>query len=501
MVVVTRSGERRIWEYHNTLRTEGVASPIVRGIAHDVTDHKRSEKRLQEYERVVEGLDEMIIVTDRHYRYLIANDAYLRYRGMDREQVVGHYVPEIVGKEAFETFVKEKMDECFKGKVIRYELRYAFQNLGERDIFVSYFPIEGPAGIDRMAIVLRDVTEYKQAQEELRLARERLAEEKIYLEEAIDTELGFGEIIGQSKALREVLEQVGRVAATDATVLILGETGTGKELVARAIHSVSRRHNNSFIKVNCAAIPSGLLESELFGHEKGAFTGAVVRKIGRLELADQGTLFLDEIGDIPLALQPKLLRVLQDQEFERLGSTHTLKVNFRLIAATNRDFSQGVDEGQFRSDLYYRLNVFPVRVPPLRDRREDIPLLVQHFVLKCAKRMNKNITSIPAKTMEILKKWNWPGNIRELENFVERSVILTAGSVLQSPLKELESVGQQDVGDTLEAMDREHIVRTLQLSHGKLSGVNGAAERLGINRTTLQSKLKRLGIDPEQYRD
>jgi len=501
MVVVTRSGERRIWEYHNTLRTEGVASPIVRGIAHDVTDHKRSEKRLQEYERVVEGLDEMIIVIDRHYRYLIANHAYLQYRGMDREQVVGHYVPEIVGKEAFETLVKEKMDECFKGKVIRYELRYAFPNLGERDIFASYFPIEGPAGIDRMAIVLRDVTEYKQAQEELRLARERLAEEKIYLEEAIDTELGFGEIIGQSKALREVLEQVGRVAATDATVLILGETGTGKELVARAIHSVSRRHNNSFIKVNCAAIPSGLLESELFGHEKGAFTGAVVRKIGRLELADQGTLFLDEIGDIPLALQPKLLRVLQDQEFERLGSTHTLKVNFRLIAATNRDFSQGVDEGQFRSDLYYRLNVFPVRVPPLRDRREDIPLLVQHFVLKCAKRMNKSITSIPAKTMETLKRWNWPGNIRELENFVERSVILTAGSVLQSPLKELESVGQQEVGDTLEAMDREHIVRTLQLSHGKLSGVNGAAERLGINRTTLQSKLKRLGIDPEQYRD
>ena len=202
-----------------------------------------------------------------------------------------------------------------------------------------------------------------------------------------------------------------------------------------------------------------------------------------------------------MALQPKLLRVLQDQEFERLGSNQTLKVNFRLIAATNRDFSQGVEEGQFRSDLYYRLNVFPVRVPPLRDRREDIPLLVQHFVLKCAKRMNKSITSIPARTMETLKQWNWPGNIRELENFVERSVILTRGSVLQSPLKELESAGEQELGDTLEAMDREHIVRTLQLSHGKLSGIDGAAERLGMNRTTLQSKLKRLGIDPERYRD
>jgi formate hydrogenlyase transcriptional activator len=244
-----------------------------------------------------------------------------------------------------------------------------------------------------------------------------------------------------------------------------------------------------------------LLESELFGHEKGAFTGAVARKLGRMELAHRGTLFLDEIGDIPMVLQPKLLRVLQDQEFERLGSIQTLKVNFRLIAATNRDFSQGVEEGRFRSDLYYRLNVFPVRVPPLRERREDIPLLVQHFVRKCALRMNKSITSIPAKTMEALTKWNWPGNIRELENFLERSVILTQGSVLQAPLKELESVDEQEVGDTLEAMNREHIVRTLQLSHGKLSGVNGAASRLGMNRTTLQSKLKRLGIDPERYRD
>src|SRR5258706_10269073 len=355
LVVLARSGQRRIWKYHNTLRTEGVASPIVRGIAHDVTEHKRSEKRLQEYQRVVEGLDEMIVVIDRHYRYLIANHAYLKFRGLETEQVVGHRVPDVVGKEVFERIIKEKMDECFEGKVVRYELQYEFLNLGRRDIFASYFQIEGPSGVDRLAMVLQDVTEQKRAEEELRLAKERLAEEKIYLEVAIDTELGFGEIIGQSKALRDVLEQVARVAATDATVLILGETGTGKELVARAIHNVSRRHNNSFIKVNCAAIPSGLLESELFGHEKGAFTGAVARKTGRMELADQGTLFLDEIGDIPMTLQPKLLRVLQDQEFERLGNTQTLKINFRLIAATNQDFSQVVEEGQFRSDLYYRL--------------------------------------------------------------------------------------------------------------------------------------------------
>ena len=321
------------------------------------------------------------------------------------------------------------------------------------------------------------------------------------LEEAIDTELGFGEIIGQSEALRDVLEQVAKVSGTDATVLILGETGTGKELIARAIHSMSKRQGNAFIKMNCAAIPSGLLESELFGHEKGAFTGAVSKKIGRLELADRGTLFLDEIGEIPMALQPKLLRVLQDQEFERLGSTRTLKINFRLIAATNRDFSQGVDEGQFRSDLYYRLNVFPVRVPPLRERREDIPLLVEHFVRKCAIRMNKSVTSIPTKTMESLKHWDWPGNIRELENFLERSVILTRGSVLQSPLRELEAASEPEADDTLEAIEREHIVRALRQSHGRLSGGSGAAERLGINRTTLQSKLKRLGIDPERYRD
>jgi formate hydrogenlyase transcriptional activator len=230
---------------------------------------------------------------------------------------------------------------------------------------------------------------------------------------------------------------VVKVAASDATVLLLGETGTGKELFARAIHRISKRQNKSFIKMNCAAIPSGLLESELFGHEKGAFTGAIARKVGRLELADRGTLFLDEIGEVPLEIQPKLLRVLQDQEFERLGSTHTLKVNFRLVAATNRDLLQSVKARQFRDDLYYRLNVFPIYVPPLRERREDVRLLVEHFVHKCATRMNKSITSIPKATMQALAQWDWPGNVRELENFVERSVILTQGSVLQVPLAEL----------------------------------------------------------------
>ncbi len=344
-----------------------------------------------------------------------------------------------------------------------------------------------------------DVTELREMSEALREAKKKLTEEKLYLEQEINTELGFGDIIGHSKALEAVMENVGKVAAIDATVLLLGETGTGKELVARAVHWLSLRTGNSFIKLNCAAIPTGLLESELFGHEKGAFTGAVSKKIGRLELADKGTLFLDEIGEISLALQPKLLRVLQDQEFERLGGTQTLKVDFRLIAATNRDLADAVRQNEFRSDLYYRLNVFPIRVPPLRERREDIRLLAEHFVQKFARRMKKSITSIPKRTMDALMGWEWPGNVRELENFIERSVILTQGSVLVSPLSELQAISTEEksVDESLEAAGREHILRALRESHGQISGVGGAAMRLGLKRTTLQSKLKHLGINPQ----
>ncbi len=365
--------------------------------------------------------------------------------------------------------------------------------------------------------IARDLTERKRAEEalrqnvaqlqevteELRLAKEKLSEEKLYLEQAINTELGFEEIIGRSSALKEVMEKVAKVAPSDATVLLLGETGTGKELVARALHRMSHREGNSFIKLNCAAIPSGLLESELFGHEKGAFTGAVARKLGRLELADRGTLFLDEIGEIPLSLQPKLLRVLQDMEFERLGGTQTLKVNFRLLAATNRDLLQSVKAREFRSDLYYRLNVFPILIPPLRERREDIRPLVEHFVRKFAHQMKKSITHIPSRTMEMLVRWHWPGNIRELENFVERSVILTPGSVLQAPLSELHTTADQGnggSGGSLRDQERERILRALRDCHGRLGGPDGAAARLGLKRTTLQSKLDHLGIKPGGYR-
>jgi formate hydrogenlyase transcriptional activator len=348
-----------------------------------------------------------------------------------------------------------------------------------------------------------NVAQLQEVTEELRQAKEKLSEEKLYLEEAIDTELGFGEIIGHSSALKDVMAKVAKVAPSDATVLLLGETGTGKELVARALHRMSSREGNSFIKLNCAAIPSGLLESELFGHEKGAFTGAVARKLGRLELADRGTLFLDEIGEIPLSLQPKLLRVLQDMEFERLGGTQTLKVNFRLLAATNRDLPQSVKAREFRSDLYYRLNVFPILIPPLRERCEDIRPLIEHFVHKFANQMKKSITSIPSRTMEMLVRWEWPGNIRELENFVERSVILTPGSVLQAPLSELQTPVQEDSGGdkgSLGAKERERILRTLRECHGRLGGPDGAAARLGLKRTTLQSKLDQLGIKAGMYR-
>jgi formate hydrogenlyase transcriptional activator len=349
------------------------------------------------------------------------------------------------------------------------------------------------------AKLCRTVSQLCEVTAELTLAKERLSEEKLYLEQAIDTELGFGEIVGRANALKEVMQKVAQVAPSDATVLLLGETGTGKEVVARAIHRLSKRKDTSFVKLNCAAIPSGLLESELLGHEKGAFTGAVARKLGRLELADRGTLFLDEIGEIPLDLQPKLLRVLQDQEFERLGGTQTLKVNFRLLAASNRDLLRSVKQHEFRSDLYYRLNVFPIRTPPLRERREDIPLLVEHFVRKCAARMNKSITSIPSRTMETLVQWAWPGNIRELENFVERSVILTRGAVLQAPLTEL-SAPQSESSGTLRGQGRERIIQVLRECRGKLGGPSGAAARLGLKRTTLQSKLSHLGIDPAAYR-
>jgi formate hydrogenlyase transcriptional activator len=344
----------------------------------------------------------------------------------------------------------------------------------------------------QVAIAVENALDYRQITE----SRERLAEERRYLKEELRTEHIFEEIIGESPALKQALKQVETVAPTDSTVLILGETGTGKELVARAIHNLSSRNERAFVKVNCAAIPLGLLESELFGHEKGAFTGAIARKIGRFELAHQGTLFLDEVGDIPPELQPKLLRVLQEQEFERLGSAHTTRVDVRLVAATSCDLAQMIAENKFRSDLYYRLNVFPIATPPLRERPEDIPLLVRHFVEKYATLMDRKIETIPLQVMEALTRYRWPGNIRELQNFIERTVILSPGKVLLAPLSELKQpVAEAPAqGSTLEQVERDHILRALQETKWVIGGPHGAAARLGLKRTSLVFKMQKLGI-------
>jgi PAS domain S-box-containing protein len=639
LAVLTRSGEQRIWEYHNTLITEDASMPVVRGIAHDVTERIRAERalrstneklrtialaqeeslqRLNLFRTLLDQSNDAILVIDpATLRLLDVNEKVSAALGYSRDELLSMSIFDIdpdaddnswdrvllqLRQEPCATLERrhkrkdgstfpvelnmrliqlereycvaisrditerKKAEEALRQSEERFrvalknspisvfnqdrDLRYTWMynpTVSEASGYLGKTPFDlfGPEEAERMAEVRRrvldtgvgarhdveitdagkkhffdttiepllnssgavigitaasmDVTELRETTEALRVAKRKLTEEKLYLEQEIDTELGFGEIIGQSKALQEVMKHVGKVASSNATVLLLGETGTGKELVARAIHRLSQRHNNSFIKMNCAAIPSGLLESELFGNERGAFTGAISKKIGRLELADNGTLFLDEIGEIALSLQPKLLRVLQDQEFERLGGNHTIKVNFRLIAATNADLADRVQENEFRSDLFYRLNVFPIRVPPLRERREDIRLLVEHFVQKCSRRMNKSITSVPKKTMDALMAWDWPGNVRELENFVERSVILTQGSVLVAPLSVLEStIGETATSDqTLESAEREYIVRALRESHGQIGGPRGAAMRLGLKRTTLQSKMKHLGISPK----
>lgn len=344
----------------------------------------------------------------------------------------------------------------------------------------------------QIAIAIENALAYQKISE----LNEKLAQERLYLEDEIRSEFNFENIVGKSPALQKVLDQIAVVAPTDSTVLLHGETGTGKELIARAVHSLSPRKGRTFVRLNCAAIPSGLVESELFGHEKGAFTGALMQKKGRFEISDRGTLFLDEIGDITLELQPKLLRAIQEQEFERLGSTKTIHVDVRLIAATHRDLPAMIRNSQFREDLFYRLNVFPVEIPPLRERREDIPLLVHFFASRLSRRMQKKIRTISQESMDGLIMAPWPGNIRELENFIERAVILSQGEELKVPLQELELLSARPAlpDSTLEAAERQAIIEALKAASGRISGSGGAAERLGLKRTTLQNKMRKLAI-------
>jgi PAS domain S-box-containing protein len=470
----------------------------LQAIVRDMTErHQAEEQMRRSEERFRVALKDSPITVfnqdqDLRYTWIYNPQVYWQY------EVMGKTDDELLGparaaalttlkQRVLRTGVSEQQDITIPHNGRNYAFDLSIEPL---------FDAEGNAiGITGACV---DIARLREMTDRLQDAKEKLAQEKSYLESEIQSELGFKEIIGQSGALREVLKKARVVAPTDSTVLVLGETGTGKELVARSVHSLSTRHDQTFIKLNCAAVPSGLLESELFGHEKGAFTGAVNQKVGRIELADKGTLFLDEIGELPLELQPKLLRVLQDREFERLGGVQTKKVDVRIIAATNRDLRQDIADKKFRQDLFYRLNVFPIELPPLRERREDIAMLVQHFVHKHAAQMGRQITTIPDETMRILRSWSWPGNIRELENMIERMVILTKGSVLTAPPAELEAWESSE--DNLTDMERDHIIRVLRETNGVLSGSAGAASRLGLKRTTLQSMLKRFGIEAEEFR-
>ena len=471
----------------------------LQGILRDVTERKRSEEILrQSEERFRVALKDSPITVfnqDRDLRYTWIYNPQLHWQ----HDALGRTDEEILGTKKAAPLTELASRVLLTGRAVRQEVAIP-QNGSSHAFDVTVEPLfDRQNRVVGITAACMDIARLREMADRLQEATDRLSQEKSYLEDQIQTELGFEEIIGQSHSLRDVLKKTRVVAATDSTVLLLGETGTGKELIARSVHSLSPRRGNTFVKLNCAAVPSGLLESELFGHEKGAFTGAVSQKIGRMELADKGTLFLDEIGELPPELQPKLLRVLQDREFERLGGVRTIKVDVRIISATNRDLHQDIADKKFREDLFYRLNVFPIELPPLRDRRDDIPLLVQHFVKKHAGRMSRRIEVIPDEVMRALRNWSWPGNIRELENMIERMVILSKGSVLASPPAELENV---DAGsdDNLTEMEREHIIRILRETNGVLSGDDGAANRLGLKRTTLQSMMKRLGIEPQEYR-
>ena len=486
---------------------------------------ERANEKLRQSEEVlrtiIDTIRQVIVVLAPDGTTLYANRVVLDLTGLTLDEARQQgFFERAFHPDDIDRFRAKRQEGFLRGDPFELEMRGRLKNGQYRWYLCQYNPLKDERGrATRWYLTATDIDDRKKA--------ENMVQEKLYLESEMRSELGFEQIIGRSPALKQVLELVETVAPSDSTVLLLGETGTGKELIARAVHERSRRKAKTFVKLNCAAIPTGLLESELFGHEKGAFTGAIIQKAGRMELADQGTLFLDEVGDIPVDIQPKLLRALQEQEFERLGSTHTRKVNVRLVAATNRNLEKMVADREFRSDLFYRLNVFPIRIPPLRERKDDIPLLVSYFVQKIAKQLQKRIHSIPVATMKALTAWEWPGNIRELENFIERAVLLTRGESLAAPLAELRKVaidepvresalkGEQDIARIVkeaiaslngkcpenERAKRQHdeIVRVLTECKGRVGGTDGAAARMGLSRTTLISRMKKLQINSYEY--
>ncbi len=470
----------------------------LQAILRDLTERRRAEEEMrcneERFRVALNGSPIAVFNMDRDLRFTWAYNTHIR----KPDEVIGKTDADLFGGKKAARITQLKRAVLERGAAIREEVHLPL-NGKDHPFDVTLEPLfdtdHNVVGITGASV---DIAQLREMADRLLEAKERLIREKSYLENEIQSELGFDEIIGRSTSLMAVLKDAKVVAPTDSTVLLLGETGTGKELVARSLHSLSGRRDKNFVKLNCAAVPSGLLESELFGHEKGAFTGAVSQKVGRIELADKGTLFLDEIGEMPLELQPKLLRVLQDREFERLGGVQTLRVDVRIIAATNRNLKQEATDKNFREDLFYRLNVFPLELPPLRERRGDIPVLVEHFVAKHAAKMGRHIDIIPDATLEILENWHWPGNIRELENVIERMVIMTKGRVLSPPPAELEVAHVSD--ESLTEMEREHIIRVLRETNGVLSGTSGAANRLGLKRTTLQSMLKRFNIQIHEFR-
>jgi formate hydrogenlyase transcriptional activator len=508
-VIHTRKDGRKIVvASRRVLQCDAEGKPIaILEINNDITRRKQAEEALRKSESRFRSLFEYspdaIVVTDTEGKIAELNAQVEKVFGYSRAELLGQPVETLI-PERFRSTHPNHRTQYGAHRTARLmgaglELYGQRKNGSEFPVDTMLGPIEGAEGSVVLAVI-RDLSQKKEAEEAL----QRAERQNIYLEQELEITHQFEEIVGESAKLKRVLKQVEDVAETDATVLILGETGTGKELIARAIHRLSNRRGHAFVKVNCSAIPSGLLESELFGHEKGAFTGAIAQKIGRLELAHQGTFFLDEVGDLPPELQPKILRALQEKEFERVGGTRTIPVNVRLLAATNRDLGKMVKAGEFRSDLYYRLRVFPLTLPPLRERPDDIPLLVQYFVANHAKRMGRHIETIPPKTMQTLVKWGWPGNVRELENFIERSVILSSGPALHAPLAELQAADNVSSADkpmdtNLEIAEHEHILRVLRECKGMIGGAGGAAERLGLKRTTLNSKMKKLGISRRDY--